>query len=70
MYELRNDSDTRGHEAQIIAVVRVCDSLGRCNQESLSFAARFDDVPSPLTISREFDAVSNIVQLAYPSGKL
>lgn len=47
-----------------------CDSLGRYYQEALTLGAPLNVVPSPLTIKRQFDAVSNLTQLSYPSGQV
>jgi RHS repeat-associated protein len=58
------------HTNAFVSVLRNCDSLGRCYRESFTFAAPLDGVPSPLTISRGFDAVSNVIRLAYPSGQV
>ena len=58
-----------GHVNSILSAERNCDSLGRCYQESLTFGPSLSGPASPLTISRQFDAVSNVIGLTYPSGQ-
>lgn len=61
--------DLIAHQNDFVSVTRTCDSLGRCFSESFDFAAPLNTVPSPLTIRRTFDSVSNLIQLEYPSGQ-
>ncbi len=55
------------HETDFVAVRRTCDSLGRCHREQLTFAARLK--MQPVSIAREFDRLSNVTAVQYPSGQ-
>lgn len=58
-----------GHGNDFLSATRNCDSLGRCYQEVLTFGPPLNTLASPLTLTREFDAVSNRTGLGYPSGQ-
>ncbi len=57
------------HENAFVKTVRNIDSAGRCYLETLTFGPPLNALQSPLTVGRQFDAVSNLTQLSYPSGQ-
>jgi RHS repeat-associated protein len=58
-----------GHANDFVNVAMTCDSLGRCYGEALTFGPPLGAVAPPLTLTRQFDAVSNRIGLVYPSGQ-
>ena len=57
------------HANSFLSVTRNCDSLGRCYEERLTFGPPLQVAASPLTLTRQFDGVSNRIALDYPSGQ-
>lgn len=58
------------HTNAFLTVENSCDSLGRCYQEDLTFGTPLNVAVSPLTLTRQFDPVSNRIGLGYPSGQV
>jgi RHS repeat-associated protein len=57
------------HSNSFLSVASNYDSLGRCYQETLTFGPPLNQAPALLTLSRQFDPVSNTIGRVYPSGQ-
>ena len=57
------------HSNSFLSVAKSCDSLGRCYDEMLEFGPQLRAPASPLSLTRQFDGVSNRIAVGYPSGQ-
>jgi RHS repeat-associated protein len=57
------------HENPFVKGILNRDSLGRCFEETLTYGPLLASGSSSLTLMRQFDAVSNLIQLQHPSGQ-